>query len=103
MQYGWVCPKCGKVLAPWVCECDCQKDDSVTNMTTTTKSVDLSRYYTLINDGTVLDAKFEDAERTPKWYRGKRVDVCVFDDYCGVSQEVIDEVCEVAEIWNKEK
>ena len=23
MQYGWVCPKCGKVLAPWKDYCDC--------------------------------------------------------------------------------
>ena len=25
MQYGWVCPKCGKVLAPWMGECNCYK------------------------------------------------------------------------------
>lgn len=23
MQYGWVCPKCGKVHAPWKDSCDC--------------------------------------------------------------------------------
>ena len=39
----------------------------------------------------------------PKWYRGKRSDVSVLNDYCGVSQEIIDKVCEVAEVWNKEK
>ena len=22
-QTGWICPKCGKVLAPWMSECDC--------------------------------------------------------------------------------
>jgi len=22
---GWECPKCGKVHAPWVAECDCYK------------------------------------------------------------------------------
>ena len=54
MQYGWVCPKCGQVLAPWMGECDCHR---ATNVTTPTKSVDLSRYYTLINDGMVPDAK----------------------------------------------
>ena len=26
MKEGWVCPKCGKVLAPWVPECDCYKE-----------------------------------------------------------------------------
>ena len=23
MQYGWICPKCGKVHAPWKDSCDC--------------------------------------------------------------------------------
>lgn len=23
MQYGWICPRCGKVLAPWKDSCDC--------------------------------------------------------------------------------
>ena len=23
IQYGWVCPKCGKVMAPWCSECNC--------------------------------------------------------------------------------
>jgi hypothetical protein len=25
---GWECPKCGKVHAPWVAECDCYKQVS---------------------------------------------------------------------------
>lgn len=25
MKEGWICPKCGKVLAPWIPECDCYK------------------------------------------------------------------------------
>jgi hypothetical protein len=25
-EYGWICPKCGKVNAPWKSECDCPKD-----------------------------------------------------------------------------
>lgn len=24
-KYGWVCPKCGVVLAPWVTMCNCVK------------------------------------------------------------------------------
>lgn len=32
MKEGWVCPKCGKVLAPWVPSCDCytQKQNTQT-------------------------------------------------------------------------
>lgn len=35
---------------------------------------------------------------TPKWHHSKRSDVSVLNDYCGVSQEIIDDVCEVAEV-----
>ena len=38
---------------------------------------------------------------TPKWYCGKKAELCIFDDY--FSREIMNEVCEVAEVWNKEK
>ena len=58
-QAGWICPICGRGVAPWVDFCPCQNDAGVTNITTTTTTepVDLSKYYTLINDGTVPEAR----------------------------------------------
>ena len=52
VQYGWVCPKCGKVLAPYVSECNCYKKH-YTNTTTITESSPLPAEYTTIsnNDG----------------------------------------------------
>ena len=59
---GWICPVCGRGVAPHVDVCPCRKDAGVINVTTTTSldgvEVDLTKYYTLINDGTVPEAKF---------------------------------------------
>ena len=30
MNNGWICPKCGRALAPWVSECPCYWDKGVT-------------------------------------------------------------------------
>ena len=28
-QEGWICPRCGKVNAPWVMQCSCNMDTQV--------------------------------------------------------------------------
>ena len=60
-QEGWICPVCGRGVAPFVDVCPCRQGAGVINVTTTTNpediSVDLTKYYTLINDGTVPEAK----------------------------------------------
>lgn len=28
MSVGWICPKCGRALAPWVSECPCYLGDA---------------------------------------------------------------------------
>ena len=35
-KYGWICPKCGKVHAPWASECDCYKSSATNTEATTT-------------------------------------------------------------------
>ena len=37
-QRGWICPVCGKGVAPWISECPCKNDTDVTNITTTNKA-----------------------------------------------------------------
>lgn len=62
-QKGWICPVCGRGLAPWVDVCPCKNDAGVTCTTTTTNpediKVDLTKYYMLIDDGTVPEAKYD--------------------------------------------
>lgn len=31
MSYGWICPKCGRVNAPWKSTCDCSKGIATPN------------------------------------------------------------------------
>lgn len=39
---GWECPRCGKVWAPWISQCDCSRND----WTITCNSSDLLKKYT---------------------------------------------------------
>ena len=32
-QYGWICPVCGKGLAPWVRECSCVNNNTINDIT----------------------------------------------------------------------
>lgn len=34
-QTGWICPKCGRVLAPWMPGCNCAETRTVTYSTGT--------------------------------------------------------------------
>lgn len=29
-NYGWICPRCGRIMAPWVPECDCVNPGATT-------------------------------------------------------------------------
>ena len=31
MKEGWICPRCGKALAPWVSECACYLTKTITS------------------------------------------------------------------------
>lgn len=31
MKEGWVCPRCGKVNAPFIKSCDCKPDEAMSN------------------------------------------------------------------------
>lgn len=38
MSEGWICPKCGRGLAPWVSECPCYKEQATEFVTGTQTS-----------------------------------------------------------------
>ena len=56
-QEGWICPVCGRGVAPWLSVCPCQDEAGVINVTTTTEVVDLSKYYTWPDGQVPLEAK----------------------------------------------
>ena len=31
MKEGWICPRCGKVNAPFIPNCDCKPDEVISN------------------------------------------------------------------------
>lgn len=31
MQEGWICPRCGRVNAPFMPNCDCKPDEAISN------------------------------------------------------------------------
>lgn len=50
MSEGWICPKCGRALAPWMSECPCYYD----RLAVTTSNTDDTRYNcTYVHDHSV--------------------------------------------------
>ena len=45
ISYGWVCPICGKVHAPWVKECDCNEAPPKTNTAGPLPGLDHPHFY----------------------------------------------------------
>ena len=49
-RYGWICPNCGKVNAPWMPSCDCRVPSTITNdwtasyATTSSEKDDVKEY-----------------------------------------------------------
>ena len=50
-EKGWECPRCGRVNAPWVRQCDCSKNNWSINWNDTTKDDDWwKKYITCTSD-----------------------------------------------------
>lgn len=61
-QEGWICPVCGRGVAPWVDVCTCQSDFKITYGTsTTTDNEELNRLFELNNSRVDEIIKFENA------------------------------------------
>ena len=50
-QKGWICPVCGRGLAPWVDYCPCQSDWKITYGTSTDGTYDIESYLEQIRRG----------------------------------------------------
>ena len=48
-QKGWICPVCGRGVAPWTSFCPCQSDFKITYGTSAGGDVDLSEYQDMMN------------------------------------------------------
>ena len=59
---GWICPKCGKVLAPWKAECDCHERKS--NITDKSNTPFITG--TSINNGQIPDVSYTTATNVNK-------------------------------------
>ena len=46
---GWICPVCGRGVAPWMSFCPCQGDWKITYGTGTGGDVDLSEYQDMMD------------------------------------------------------
>ena len=54
MSVGWICPKCGRALAPWISECPCYLEKEVipTNSTDTWGNVQAGKCNRVCNNKT---------------------------------------------------
>lgn len=48
-QRGWICPVCGRGVAPWTSFCPCQSDMKITYGTSIGGDVDMSEYQDMMD------------------------------------------------------
>lgn len=63
LNMGWICPNCGKALAPWVKYCNCFQENTSPSITGTGSSLTYIPKYKTVNISArriCLDCKYRD-------------------------------------------
>lgn len=59
-ERGWICPVCGRGVAPWMNWCPCQKDAYANTINSNVGPISLDEYASVLNQGVIYeDAKLE--------------------------------------------
>lgn len=56
-QKGWICPVCGRGVAPWMNWCPCQKDGPINTVKSNAGEILLNEHSKILNGGIIYEAR----------------------------------------------
>lgn len=76
-QQGWECPRCGRINAPWVRQCDCPRNNWTITWTSNNNEIPDWKHYATCCSTTVSGSNYQDPitktqKKEPKTYTNVR-------------------------------